>query len=263
MNDMKTPEKPTTKELLDAIKILYDNQNSEQYNTYLKDLTALYWRNDEALQNNWNNGDHDRQAFDKLIKAIELNGINHFNMSTFMSSIPENWWEKYDSVSHYASFNGFNNFVEPANKQYLDNITSSFNCNTVGCVAGFATAVAMDWSSEEWLKDLPFSTRNEAFINIACNYLNIPKRIGERIFFGEEGSIWAFLATYDSSSFSEIVIESDCDEYGEEVDWEEQIVNLNTVGYKYAVEVLRMINTGEIEFDTNDYYSPYFTKERK
>jgi hypothetical protein len=180
-------------------------------------------------------------------------------MSTFMGSIPNDWWQNYDSVNQVT---GFYDSKESPSKKYLDNTTTSFNCDTVGCIAGFATAVAMNWFSEPWLKDLPFFDRNEAFVNITCNFLNIPKRIGERIFYGEEGCIWSFVKTFDPS-FDEIVFSSECDEYGDESPWWDKDVDLNTISYKHAVEVLRMIDTGEIEFEKDDYYEPYFTQERK
>ena len=254
---MKTLEKPSIHELLDAVKLTHDNKDEPNSDEYHSKMIALFRRNEAAIQNNWDNGKHNQQAFDELIKSIELNGMRHFNMSVFMGSIADDWWQRYDSVNAVTAFYE----KESSNKQYLDDMTTSFNCNTVGCIAGFATAVAMNWNSEEWLKGMPFVERNDAFVNIACNYLNIPKVIGERIFYGEQGSVWAFVKD-NVQGFHDIEFSLEYDEDGDEYSWWEKEVDLNSIGYKQAAEVLRMINTGEIEFDTS-YYEPYLAKEKK
>jgi hypothetical protein len=254
ISNMETLQKPTIKQLLDAIKLVQDNPDNFNYREDLRDLFDL---NTAAIDSNWQNGSHDKEAFEKLIQAIEFNGALHFNMSMFMGSLPDHWWDIYDSAHQVVPF--YNN-KESDDKKYLDSTTSTFNCDTVGCVAGFATAVAMNWTSEDWLKNFSHFEKNETFANIACNFLNIPLPLAERIFYGENGSIWAFVRR-GSESFSDIEFINEEDQY--EYDWDELEVNLNSIGHKHAVEVLRMINVGEIQFEAKYGYEPYFTKGEK
>jgi hypothetical protein len=98
-----------------------------------------------------------------------------------------------------------------------------------------------------------------SFENIACNYLNIPIEVGRKIFYGDKASVWAFVkyhekSDYKSLQWSEIDDNRDYDEF----DWTEESVDLASIDYKIAVDVLRRIAAGEIIFpESNDYIPQY------
>lgn len=196
----------------------------------------------------------------KLIDAIHSDGKFHFNMTVFFGMIAN------DDLDNMI-YEGVNNFHPSAmdfkntNENMFNSLTNSFNCNSVGCIAGFASALALDW--KEGFTGEIGSTINpaRAWEHIACNYLNIPLQVGQKIFYAENGSVWSLLKVQDYN-FNELEYDDDT-EYGicegdiYEDDWEQISINLTSITYKKATEMLSMILEGEIEFD--EHFSPYLT----
>ena len=180
-------------------------------------------------------------SFEKLADAIEESGKYHFNMSTF-------FYEGNRNKIGYTSDNIFNTSNQ------------SFKCNSGACIAGFASAIAVDWDSTK-TSFATETTSNEHWQHIACYFLNIPYDVGTRIFYADGGSIWSFLKPriefFDDLEWGEdsdyAVDYGDVDEYN----YEDLSVSLNSINYRHAVKALRMIKRGELSFDKS--FDPFLT----
>jgi len=180
-------------------------------------------------------------SFEKLADAIEESGKYHFNMSTF-------FYEENRTRFGYVSDNIFNTSNQ------------SFKCNSGACIAGFASAIALDWDSTK-TSFAAQTTSNEHWQHIACYFLNIPYDVGTRIFYADSGSIWSFLKPriefFDNLEWGE-----DCGyevDYGniDEYDYQNLSVSLSSINYRHAVKALRMIKRGELSFDKS--FDPILT----
>ena len=180
-------------------------------------------------------------SFEKLADAIEESGKYHFNMSTF-------FYEGNRNKIGYTSDNIFNTSNQ------------SFKCNSGACIAGFASAIAVDWDSTK-TSFATETTSNEHWQHIACYFLNIPYDVGTRIFYADSGSIWSFLKPriefFDDLEWGEdsdyAVDYGDVDEYN----YENLSVSLSSINYRHAVKALRMIKRGELSFDKS--FDPFLT----
>lgn len=259
---MSTKDKPTTQELIDSYtkyRQLVDsgdeyNSDSLWHKLCDKNERALY----TSTVENYN-----QENFKTLIDSIEFNGITNFNMTTFIGNI-DNWlsddqWNatpvnefRLTSTHSCDSSNAFNNQ------------TTAFNCNSVGCIAGFAVANAVSWVQPSWLKG---DSRNYLgfFEQISCNWLNIPLEVGRRIFYGEPSSVWSFVRFHEPANYGSIQwVNLDNDHDYETYEWEDfsedNEVLLETINYKYAADVLRRIASGEIVFNKFDDFAPSYSK---
>lgn len=204
----------------------------------------------------------DKKNLARLIDAISADGKWHFNMATFFGVLNreevENAFE-YDGATDVSSISA--NVFGHSFKRMFNSTTNSFNCDSVGCIAGFASAIALGWNDDAVRNINKTTNPNKAWEHIACNFLNIPLAIGEKIFFGEKGSIWSFLKTkdprFDSLTFSEDTQYGIDNDYVCEGDWQDIEINLLSIEYKKATEMLSMILEEEIKF--NEDFDPYFT----
>jgi hypothetical protein len=204
---------------------------------------------------------YDQTAFGNLIANIEYNGKSSFNMGTFLGFV-ENL---EDSLATY----GINSIHQVPNVLDLDNsphtqtyckTTEQFNCDTVGCIAGFATANALNWANMDFLhKETIHQSR--FFEHVSCNYLNIPTSLGSKVFYGQEGSMWSFLRS-NTKDFNNLTVhvEYSNDEYDqenilEEYSYEEFQIDLKSISYKDATFALTMLKEGVLRYDhKNDFY---------
>jgi hypothetical protein len=255
-----------TSSLIKAYEKYYKGKSKGLEGTEL-DFTPVIARIEQKnriLLSKMTHKDYNQESFKQLIASIELNGLTNFNMTTFWGKIlegiergPYNNWEMpiHSLLLHYEeSSKGANS---------LDNYTQAFNCNSVGCIAGFAMALALNWKQPEWLTN---DSRNylNSFENIACNYLNIPIEVGKKIFYGDKASVWAFVKyherlNYKSLQWAEINDNCDYDEF----DWTEEVIELESIDYKTAVDVLRRIANGEIIFPASNRYTPQYNTDYK
>lgn len=214
----------------------FSNGIQEPYNVIRHN--SLYLRSVKPEKYNYKN-------FQKLIDEIIQSGQEHFSMNAFFG-----WVTGANAKFTYGSENKFNNR------------TNTFNCNSVACIAGYASALAVDWDE----KTTSFSheaTNAEHWENIACNWLNIPLEVGEKMFYGNAGSVWSFLKERVSFFYS-LDWESDTQtalEYGDydESDYQYLEIELGSISYSQAAEMLRMVKDGELIFD--DDFEPSLTQK--
>lgn len=256
--------KPTLTELIDAYtwhqKSLADNSGFTD-NWYEHTLT-----NNDALYN-VTQPDYDQGAFKTLIDSIELNGLSNFNMTTFIGNI-DNWLNDNNWASTPISEFTLSSTTSSNSKNAFDSTTAAFNCSSVGCIAGFAVANAVNWQQPKWMKE---DSRNylEFFENVACNWLNIPINVGRRIFYGDSLSVWSFVRFHEPRNYGSIewsnFYNEDTDVDSIDYDWDEYKydleVKLETINYKYATDVLRRIASGEIVFNANEDFEPTYSKQ--
>ncbi len=192
----------------------------------------LYLRSIKPQQYNFEN-------FQKLIEAINYSGQKHFSMSSFFG-----FFEKYEASvgSRHTSKEKFN----------LD--TRAFNCNSSACIAGFAVALAVNWD-EKATAFSEYAYNADHWEQIACNWLNIPLEVGNKIFYANEGCAWSYLKNR-GTDFDDLEWESDSQiaiDYGDagEDEYEYLEIALSSIKYKHAVKLLQMIKDGELVFDEN------------
>lgn len=202
--------------------------------------------------------------FNRLIASIELNGEQNFNMTVFMGMVDrESLEDNYDKeyLPHTNRIGSdYITFVQTETPFYKE--TKTFDCNTVGCIAGFATAIAVDWEEELWKKAMLGSMieSNKMFEHIASNFLNIPLQLGKSIFFSGNNTIWSFLKSISDSTPSLSMFKSlryegyDEDDYWESEDENEEdktIVDLSSITSAMAVTALTMVKEGILNIQSN------------
>jgi hypothetical protein len=197
--------------------------------------------------------DYNIENFNNLIKTIENNGLTNFNMSTFLSLFEsENYLDQVNYV-HELTRQELNCYV-PSKTELFDKRTNKFNCDTVGCIAGFAAALAMNWETPDWLSG-DSKDNHHHFEIIACTYLNIPVWVGKKIFYGDEYSAWAF-AKYHSdflgNAYSHLKVLSEYEDIDyDDLDWVDVEIELTSISYKDAVNLLSDISNGKIIFNNS------------
>lgn len=264
-------QKPSIDELVKALQIvtkfeatLFRGGELKHNDTWLK-AKAILDKNAEALKKT-RIEDIDKENLARVIDQILANGIDHFNMCTFLGSI---YQEDKEYMLEESGELDISKMIPSVFKTsgLLGKSTKTFNCDSVGCIAGFATAIALNWDDKRISgMDNKINTYR-GFEHIACNYLNIPLGVGECIFFGEGGSIWSFLKAevgndfnhlqWDESSEFEIETEGISEE-----DWPGLTIELNSINYKTAASALSMILEGELSFlKSNAGWYPVLTNK--
>lgn len=240
-------DKPSLASLISAIEVM----QSAKGELIVDEIRAsnIYKANNEALKSA-RYADYNQDGFNQLITAIENNGVDHFNMSSFISALrPRTNEEREESEfthGHLMEITG--------NRTVLSKATKTFNCDTVGCIAGFATATALNWKDAVWMKG-DSRDYSHYFEAISCNFLNIPLQVGKRIWYGEAGSVWSFLKCNNEEfnlGYNNLVSmydeEGDCEDYYDEYNE----ISLTSITYKDAVNCLTDIASGKILFERLD-----------
>lgn len=260
---MQTVNKPTIQQLIDGFNHIYDNTGLDRFQIEDEDVATTNWR--ALVRSQYE--DYNIENFHRLIQAIEFDGLSHFNMTTFLANIKDFDKGEYGNDDYTPVNNLTLNYSSVCSNNVMDVTTKSFNCDSVGCVAGFATAVALDWKQPGWMKSDSREYLN-FFEHMACNYLNIPLEVGRRIFYDDSGSVWAFVRFYEPETYGAIAWKDmssdiDCNDYDYDDQWEDLEVDLSTIDYKAAVDVLNRIASGEIRFNDRKEHLPYYKKDRK
>lgn len=210
---------------------------------------------------------YNQGAFDSVIKSIELNGITSFNMTTFWGKISAAFERNFNNTEDMPIHKLTMHYEEcSAGKNALDSFTNKFNCDSVGCIAGFAMAEAVNWKQPEWLTE---DSRNymDAFESIACAFLHIPFEVGSKIFYGEEASVWAFVRYHEPENYGSLewsnTDDFDIHDNYYENDWTCEGIALESISYKEAADVLRRIANGEILIDSSNDFIPRYSNEAK
>jgi hypothetical protein len=181
----------------------------------------------------------------KVIKAIESNGQLRFNMSAFIGRIIG-----YGSAYGIRERDSYREETDAI--QIRDLTTDLFNCNSVGCIAGFATAVANDWknpfvnlSEEDQKKHAAYHFEKEA-----NEFLGLTEREGKNLYYGDDFSVWKFLLYTGHDDFVDLELEDDLEYQGDEY-WadEEYSIRLNTIKPEHAVKLLKMLIDDKIILD--------------
>jgi hypothetical protein len=188
--------------------------------------------------------DYNFDNFIELIDSMENHGESHFNMSHFIAK---------------KSFDRFDSITGPSkNDSIFSNTTNAFNCNSIGCIAGFAAANALNWREPSpEIKESGFF--NDMLIDVACNWLNIPHSVGKSIFFAESPCVWVYASffikdpVFSHFEWDDATKESFYEDYYDNNDldptfWDEYGIELDSIKYEAAISLLKMIVSREIVF---------------
>lgn len=210
-----------------------------------------------------------KQNFQTLIDAIELNGAVNFNMATFyglkkeqdfIDGFPNLEMPMYASELDVTGINSsyLADYINSNSGQMLIT-TSAFDCNTAGCIAGFAAACANDWKLPKFVvgNESYFNWTHD-FENVACDYLGITITEGRKIFYNSDDCIWKWgwvngLWPHLKMISEDYGSEWEPDDPGLSIDelyngWDssEYLIHFKSIDYKTAAEALRMIMNEEI-----------------
>jgi hypothetical protein len=204
--------------------------------------------------------DYDLFNFDRLIASIELNSEKHFNMASFMSVLNmESYKEEHDLDEDPEIFKVDINHLDSMKKSNLfNNTTKEFNCDTVGCIAGFCVANAVEWNDSKWSPALAYNIGyHDIYEHIACNFLNIPIQVGKKLFYGEPNSFWSYLAYHHGSETHFLDLNWDEETMGcgcNDTHYTDTGVDLNSISSEAAVRALQMIRNQEVVFTAKNNY---------
>ena len=197
----------------------------------------------------------------KVIDAIKFDGAKKFNMSVFVGKLEY----EDDEVSVFENDELAHTF--PVHRvRVIHEGTDLFNCTSMGCIAGFATALANDWKTPDWMRKDDPSGHLYQFENEACNYLGLSTPEGKNLFFGDDNSIWKWLMHHEPERYPNLELEdyqtmqdaNDCD-----IEWDDTnlYINFHTIDYLTAVNVLTRIKNEEIGLACDELSQPYYIKK--
>lgn len=196
-----------------------------------------------------------------LIEAIKLDGRTKFNMSVFLGKLSTDYFEA-DVFEHGELASGYSasrvTSVIPG--------TNMFNCTSMGCIAGFATAIANNWKAPEWLvEDEPMAHIN-MFERTSNEFLGFAYYEGRNLYFADDRCIWKWLMLNEPNRYPKLELEGygDLDSaYEEGLEWDDGDVSIDftSIDYLTAVDVLTRIMNEEIGLSNDEGY-PYYINEK-
>ena len=200
-----------------------------------------------------------KENMQKVIDAIKFDGQKKFNMSAFIGKLLQDNWEKYvfeddELASKY-----------PAGRVLrIDEGTDIFNCTSMGCIAGFATAIANEWKAPKWLSVDNHSEQMNGFEQTSNNFLGLTYQEGKNLYYGDDNCIWKWLMHNEPERY-----DLSLEDYGsmdnaneEGIEWweSELTIDFASIDYLTAVDVLTRIMNEEIGLaDINN--TPYYIKK--
>ena len=201
-----------------------------------------------------------KDNFKKLIDAILFDGQVRFNMSCFVGKLninPSEYQGLIKEDSNLASKYGVSALTEVET-------TELFNCDSVGCIAGFATALSNQWKTPEWLKP-EFKNTNSTrdayamvqdFELTSNNFLGLVTGQGKKLYYADNDSVWKYLKYYESDRYPNLKYAGEYEgDYNEvqdildfSCDWDDSDYEINflSIDYKTAADVLTRIMNEEI-----------------
>ena len=203
-----------------------------------------------------------KDNFKILIDAILFDGQVRFNMSCFVGKLNINAGT-YEQEIKEAGINASSYGVISLTQVET---TDLFNCDSVGCIAGFATAVANQWKTPEWLQtefheNNPERTTHDMvqdFESTSNNFLGLTRGQGKKLYYADNDSIWKFLKYYESDLYSELQYEGEDDGEADDMihqycEWDDDNFEIDflTIDYKTAANVLTRIMNEEIFLGEN------------
>jgi hypothetical protein len=201
-----------------------------------------------------------KENMQKLIDAIKFDGQKKFNMSAFIGKLNYEHHEKYvfekdELASKYPAVRV--NLVEEG--------TDIFNCTSMGCIAGFATALANEWKAPKWLSIDDHSNQVGNFEFDSNQFLGFTHEEGRNLYFGDSKSIWKWLMENEPERY-----DLQLEEYGsmdtaneEGISWweDELTIDFSSIDYLTAIDVLTRIMNEEIGLADCDNEPHYIMKE--
>lgn len=199
-----------------------------------------------------------KDNFKILIDAILFDGQVKFNMSCFIGKLnidAEVYEEEIKKQGIYASNYGVSSLSQIKT-------TDLFNCDSVGCIAGFATALSNKWKTPEWLNP-EFQENNperttynmvDDFELTSNNFLGLTSGQGKKLYYADNDSVWKYVKYYDPNRYPELKYLGEEEFEAEEIvdhrtDWDDDLFEIDflTIDYKTAADVLTRIMNEEIE----------------
>ena len=197
----------------------------------------------------------------KVIDAIKFDGAKKFNMSVFVGKLEY----EDDEISVFENDELAHKF--PVHRvRVIHEGTDLFNCTSMGCIAGFATAVANQWKTPEWL-DPKFQENNpdrstydmvRDFEKTSNSFLDLTSGQGKKLYYADHDSLWKYLRYYESNRYPELKYEGEENGEADEIveqycDWDDDNYEIDflTIDYKTAADVLTRIMNEEIFLGEN------------
>jgi len=202
-----------------------------------------------------------KENMQKVINAIKFDGQKKFNMSAFIGKLLQDNWEKYvfeddELASKY-----------PASRVLrIEEGTDIFNCTSMGCIAGFATAIANEWKAPKWLSVDNHSEQMNGFEQTSNNFLGLTYQEGKNLYYGDDNCIWKWLMENEPERYDlQLEDYGSMDNANEEgIEWweSELTIDFSSIDYLTAVDVLTRIMNEEIGLaDINN--TPYYIKKEE
>jgi len=198
-----------------------------------------------------------KDNFKKLIDAILFDGQVRFNMSCFIGKLNISdsvYQQEIKNEGKLASEYGVNSLGQVET-------TDLFNCDSVGCIAGFSAALANDWNTPEWLTP-EFQQKNpenvhynmvQDFESTSNRFLGLTSGQGKKLYYPESDSLWKFLKYYESDRYPNLKYTGEEDGEAEDIvdkycDWDDDNYEIDflSIDYKTAADVLTRIINEEI-----------------
>ena len=203
-----------------------------------------------------------KQNMQRLIDAIKFDGQKKFNMNLFIGKLENDYLVK-EVFEHGQLASKY----KPTRVSYIEEGTNMFNCTSMGCIAGFATALLHDWKSPNWLAEDNASMHVGMFEQDANNFLGFTYEEGRNLYFADGRSIWKWLQYVEEDRYPQLGLEdySSIDHAYEDGDmcWdsEDLYADFNTIDYLTAIDVLTRIMNEEIGLADCDNEPHYTMKE--
>jgi hypothetical protein len=201
-----------------------------------------------------------KENMQKLIDAIKFDGQKKFNMSAFIGKLNDERFEHYvfedeELASKY-----------PASRVLrIEEGTDIFNCTSMGCIAGFATALANNWKAPSWLAIDDHSKHVANFENASNEFLGFTWEEGRNLYFGDSNSIWKWLMENEPERYDlELEDYGSMDNANEEgIEWweDELTIDFSSIDYLTAIDVLTRIMNGEIGLADKLSHRPYYVEQ--
>lgn len=202
-----------------------------------------------------------KQNMQRLIDAIKFDGQKKFNMQLFIGKLESEY-----QIKEVFEHGELASIYKPTRVSYIEEGTNMFNCTSMGCIAGFASALANDWKAPNWLAEDNASAHVGMFEKEANSFLGLTHEEGRNLYFADSKSIWKWLQYVEEAKYPELSLEDynsidDAYDEGDMQWWDDDLyADFSSIDYLTAVDVLTRIMNGEIGLaDIN--YEPYYIEQ--
>jgi hypothetical protein len=203
-----------------------------------------------------------KQNMQRLIDAIKFDGQKKFNMQLFIGKLESEY-----QIKEVFEHGELASIYKPTRVSYIEEGTSMFNCTSMGCIAGFASALANDWKAPNWLAEDNASAHVGMFEKEANEFLGFTHEEGRNLYFADLNSIWKWLQYVEEARYPGLSLEdynSIDDAYDEgDMRWndEDLYADFSSIDYLTAVDVLTRIMNEEIGLADWNNEPHYIMKE--